>query len=226
MFQVLLLRVVISKEEARRVQLSQVPETVDALIDLIKEKLQLQGDFSLQFEDPDFQNALCNLSDISELPDSRAVLHIQWKKGSWHAENDSQSLGSISSLDTVSMSSSESQENILSPGYLRSLLAWPDPFPIPALSLDVELKLRRGNEAYEKTKISIDVSRDMKIEILDKIAQSAFDIKAYPEHGEIESIASTLILKYPCLKEPGKGKGYEGWLVSIRNKLNNYRAKL
>ncbi|XP_008293416.1 uncharacterized protein LOC103367225, partial [Stegastes partitus] len=66
----------------------------------------------------------------------------------------------------------------------------------------------------------------MKIEILDKIAQVAFDIKAYPDHDELESIASALIIKYPCLKEPGKGKGYEGWLVSIRNKLNNYRAKL
>lgn len=216
----------ISKEEARRVQLSQVPETMDALIDVIKEKFQLQGDFSLQFEDPDFQNALCSLSEISELPDSRAVPHIKWKKVSQPVEYDSQSLGSISSLDTVSLSSSESQENSLSPRYLRSLSQWPDPFPIPALSLDVELKLRKGNEAYEKTQIRIDVSRDMKIEILDKIAQSAFNIKAYPEHGELESIASALILKYPCLKEPGKGKGYEGWLVSIRNKLNNYRAKL
>lgn len=142
-FQALLLRVVISKEGARRVQLSQVPETVDALlIDVIKEKLQLQGDFSLQFEDPDFQNALCNLSEISELPDSCSVLHIKWKKGSQPVEYDSQSLGSISSLDTVSMSSSGSQANSLSPRYLRSLSQWPDPFPIPALSLDVELKLR------------------------------------------------------------------------------------
>lgn len=124
------------------------------------------------------------------------------------------------------MSSSGSQANSLSLRCLRSLSQWPDPFPIPALSLDIELKLRKGNEAYEKTQFGIDVSRDMKIEILDKIAQSAFDIKAYPEHGELESIASALILKYPCLKEPGKGKGYEGWLVSIRNKLNNYRAKL
>ena len=139
----------ISKEEARRVQLSHVPETVDALMDVIKEKLQLQGDFSLQFEDPDFQNALCNLSEISELPDSRAVLHIKWKKGSQPVEYDSQSLGSISSLDTVSISSSGSQANSLSPRYLHSLSQWPDPFPIPALSLDVELKLRKDNEAKQ-----------------------------------------------------------------------------
>uniref|UniRef100_A0A3P8RY04 Uncharacterized protein n=1 Tax=Amphiprion percula TaxID=161767 RepID=A0A3P8RY04_AMPPE len=223
-----LFRVVISKDEARRVQLSHVPETVDALIDAIKEKLQLQGDFVLQFEDPEFQNALCNLSEISELPPGRAILHIKWTTVSQSGEYDSQSLGSISSLDTVSMNSSGNQTNSLSPlsRYWRSISEWPDPFPIPTLSLDVELKLRKGNESYESNKIGIDVSRDMKIEILDKIAQAAFDIKAYPDHDELESIALALIAKYPCLKEPGRGKGYEGWLVSIRNKLNNYRAKL
>lgn len=60
--QALLMRVVISKDEARRVQLSQVPETVDALIDVIKGKLQLQGEFSLQFEDNTFskmQSVIC-----------------------------------------------------------------------------------------------------------------------------------------------------------------------
>ncbi|XP_035805347.2 uncharacterized protein LOC118470478 [Amphiprion ocellaris] len=126
------------------------------------------------------------------------------------------------------MNSSGNQTNSLSPlsRYWRSISEWPDPFPIPTLSLDVELKLRKGNESYESNKIGIDVSRDMKIEILDKIAQAAFDIKAYPDHDELESIALALIAKYPCLKEPGRGKGYEGWLVSIRNKLNNYRAKL
>lgn len=64
------------------------------------------------------------------------------------------------------------------------------------------------------------------MEILDKIVQAVFDIKAYPNNQEIESIASALISKYPCLKEPGKGKGYEGWLISLKNKLNNYRSKL
>ncbi|KAI4897661.1 hypothetical protein NFI96_025640, partial [Prochilodus magdalenae] len=31
---------------------------------------------------------------------------------------------------------------------------------------------------------------------------------------------------YPCPKEAGIGKSYEGWLISIKDKLNNYRAKL
>lgn len=103
---------------------------------------------------------------------------------------------------------------------MRTTSEWPLPFPIPPLSFDVELKLRRGNETYAETQTGIDVTRDIKMEILDKIVQAVFDIKAYPNNQEIESIASALISKYPCLKEPGKGKGYEGWLISLKNKLN------
>ncbi|XP_051945341.1 uncharacterized protein LOC127617417 [Xyrauchen texanus] len=222
----LLLRVIISSTEARRVQLSEVPKSVDSLISILQEKLQLQGQFFLQFEDPDFGNALCNLSEISELPSERAVLHIQWSRSSLHETN---SLSSISSLDTASLDNSEASSHsptVSGQRYLRTASEWPLPFPIPTLSFDVELKLRRGNETWEKTKIGIDVTRDLKIEVLDKIVQAVFDIKAYPDNQEIESIASALISKYPCLKEPGKGKGYEGWLISIKNKLNNYRAKL
>ncbi|KAL1270834.1 hypothetical protein QQF64_029850, partial [Cirrhinus molitorella] len=222
----LLLRVIISSTEARQVQLPEVPESVDSLITILREKLQLQRQFTLKFEDADFGNALCNLSEISELPSGKAVLHIQWCKSSAY---ETSSFPSVSSHDTASLDSSE--EFLLSTSssvqkYLRTASEWPSPFPIPALLFDVELKLRRGNEAFEKTKIGIDVSRDMKIEILDKIVQTVFDIKADPDNQEIESIASALVSKYPCLKEPGKGKGFEGWLISIKNKLNNYRAKL
>ncbi|KAL6483860.1 hypothetical protein MHYP_G00087320 [Metynnis hypsauchen] len=224
---VLLLRVVISSGEARRVQLSQVPESVARLIDALREKLQLQGEFSLQFEDPDFGNALCVLSDISELPQERAVLHIQRNIPSLPNELDTHSLASISSLSTASTSSSSSlSPPACSSTYLRSRSEWPTPFPIPSLSYDIELKLRRGNETFEKTKKGIDVTRDKKMEVLDKIAQTVFDIKAYPDGDEIESIASALVQKHPCLREPGRGKGYEGWLLSIKDKLNNYRAKL
>lgn len=221
----MLLRVVISSTDARRVQLPEVPTSLDLLISVLQEKLQLQGQFSLQFQDPDFGNALCSLTDISELPSEKAVLHIQWCNSSC---NETSSL-SGSSLDTASISSSDASINSPTTSaqrYLRTVSEWPSPFPIPALSFDVELKLRRGNETYAETNVGLDVTRDIKIEILDKIVQAVFEIKAYPDNREIESIASSLISKYPCLKEPGKGKGYEGWLISLKNKLNNYRSKL
>ncbi|KAK9531033.1 hypothetical protein VZT92_010485 [Zoarces viviparus] len=64
------------------------------------------------------------------------------------------------------------------------------------------------------------------MDILDKLAQAIFEIKSYPKKDELESVASALVLKYPCLKEPGSIKGYDGWKTSIRYKLGNYRSKL
>ena len=79
---------------------------------------------------------------------------------------------------------------------------WPSPFPIPLLSHDVELRLKKGNEEYAKNKKGMgEVPRDMSSDILNKISQVSFSIKAYPEPHEVESIAVALILKYPCLKE-------------------------
>ncbi|XP_026003469.1 uncharacterized protein LOC113009410 [Astatotilapia calliptera] len=64
------------------------------------------------------------------------------------------------------------------------------------------------------------------MEILDKLAQEMFAIKAYPDKNEITSVAQELVSKHPCLKEPGNGTGYDGWATSIKFKLGNYRSKL
>ena len=82
LFQTLLLRVVVSSKNARRIQLFEVPESVNILIEILRERLELESDFSLQFEDPEFGNALCNLTSMSELPAERAVLHIVWDSDS------------------------------------------------------------------------------------------------------------------------------------------------
>lgn len=78
---------------------------------------------------------------------------------------------------------------------------------------------------HAKTNKGLEVTRDMKMEILDKIAQAIFEIKSYHEKDELESVAAALIHKYPCLKEPFGIKGYEGWKTSIKQKLGNYRSK-
>ncbi|XP_061604242.1 uncharacterized protein LOC133465436 [Phyllopteryx taeniolatus] len=109
---------------------------------------------------------------------------------------------------------------------LRHISEWPNPFLIPKFSYDVELKLSKANVTYEKSKKGIAVTGDMKMEILDKIAEAVFEIKSYPEKDELESVVSALVLKYPCLKEPGSFTGYEGWKASIKRKLGNYRSKL
>ncbi|TNM96325.1 hypothetical protein fugu_015986 [Takifugu bimaculatus] len=226
----LLLRVVLSSREARRVQLPEVPASVGQLIDILKERLELRGDFSLQFEDPEFGNALCNLMAISELPAERAVLHIMWDCDSSPLNQSTASVSSSSvfSQDTVSVHSEDFRPSWTDSIQmnLRHVSEWPSPFPIPKFSYDVELKLCKANVTYEKSKKGLAVTRDMKMEILDKIAAAVFEIKGYPEKDELESVASALVLKYPCLKEPGSITGYEGWKASIKYKLGNYRSKL
>ena len=150
-------------------------------------KTSIQGSFSLQYEDPAFNNLPCNLFDIQELPPERVILHILWDEPP--VRDALQESDSASSLDTASLASTDSPQ---SPSdfirnYLRSESEWPSPFPIPDFSYDVELKLRKGNEAYEETKKGINMTRDMKIDILDKIAKAVF---AYPTPYQIESVAS------------------------------------
>lgn len=222
----LLLLVKVSPKMTRKLALPKVPESVEHLESSLREYLQIQGSFILQYEDPDFNNALCNLMDIHDLPPERAILHFLWEESSEQQESDS--LDSGSSLDTSSVSTGDASQSpsAFIRNYLRSVSEWPSPFPIPVFSYDVELKLRNGNEEYKKTKKGVNITRDMKMDILDKIAQAVFEVKAYPDHDEIESVASALVTKHPCLQEPGSESGYDGWKMSIKYKLGNYRSKL
>ncbi|XP_027019478.2 uncharacterized protein LOC113653841 [Tachysurus fulvidraco] len=213
----MLLRVHISPTNIRRVELPQRPQSVDQLKSFLIQMLQIENEkFSLQFEDPDFNNEPCNLNNIKELPAEKATLRLLWEAVSptQHTED----FNSVSSLDTASLSS-----NLRN---LRSAEQWPSTFNIPTFSLDVELRLRKANEVYQETKKPLNVPRDMKSQILDKIAQAIFEIKAYPDAYEIQSVAAALVEKHPCLTEPGKRTGWDGWVMSIKFKLGNYRAKL
>lgn len=68
-------RVFISDSDIRRLTFDGKPINLESLLTDLKAKLALPYDFKLQFEDPLFNNALCNLTDVSELPD-RATLKI------------------------------------------------------------------------------------------------------------------------------------------------------
>ncbi|XP_073785892.1 uncharacterized protein [Danio rerio] len=225
----MLLQIHISPTNIRRVELPQRPQSVDQLKSFLSEKCQLEnGDFLIQFEDLDFNNELCNLNDINELPAEKATLKLLWEEvcPSQGVAGDS---NSVSSLDTASMPSCHSGDQSPESSVLRNLRSaekWPSTFNIPTFPLDVELRLRKANEVYQQTNKPLNVSREMKSQILDKIVQAIFDIKAYPDAYEIQSVASCLVQKHPCLTEPGKRTGWDGWVMSIKFKLGNYRAKL
>ncbi|CAL8342993.1 unnamed protein product [Arctogadus glacialis] len=64
----MLLRVILSQDDIRRITIDNMPETVIGLHLMLKNKLGLEGDLVVQFQDSEFDNELCNLSCMSELP--------------------------------------------------------------------------------------------------------------------------------------------------------------
>ncbi|XP_057192279.1 sterile alpha motif domain-containing protein 3-like isoform X2 [Triplophysa rosa] len=218
----MLLRVIISERDIRKVTLDTVPDTVHGLKEVLRSKLQLTDCFDLQYEDKDF-NDFCNLSSVTDLSKDKATLKILISPPDTVSD---------SSLDTavlpVSQSPSTSTQVTSSFSQLKQsrLHTWPAVFTIPTFSYDVELRLKHGNEAYSKDGTLLKMSRDMQTEILDKLAEGVFAYKAYPDKEEIKSVAIALVEKHPCLKERGSAAGWYGWKLSLTWKMGNYRSKL
>uniref|UniRef100_A0A3B4V1I8 Sterile alpha motif domain containing 3 n=1 Tax=Seriola dumerili TaxID=41447 RepID=A0A3B4V1I8_SERDU len=169
-----------------------------------------------QKPDPLFNNALCNLTDVSELPD-RATLKII-------------SLESFSSVSSTLSSPHTSDTDILYTSEEKSQMMRPDPWPsafdIPDFSVDVNFRLRQGDLACMQEGIRMDVSRDMKHVILERLAEAMYKYTAYPTEEHCQEVAAALIAKHPCLKEAGSRTGYCGWKNSIKFKMGNFRTKM
>lgn len=160
----------------------------------------------MQFEDPDFNNQLCNLMDIKDLPVDRATFKVLFTADD----------ASDSTLDTASLPSVSSGDSV----------KWPDPFLIPQFSHDVELQLKRANCKYSKDGSVMVIPRGLKTDILDTLADSMSKISAYPERQHYENVAKALGEKHPCLQDPGSEKGWFSWFHSLKFKLGNYRQRL
>lgn len=210
----MLLRIILSEDDIRRVTIDNLPENIDDFYSIVKTKLGMEGDLVIQYQDPDFDNDLCNLSCMSDLPKDKATLKVHTKVY--------QSYNTDSTLDTASLSSSSLEEGP-SGTQTRQL---PQPFIIPAFSFDVELKLRQGNEAYHRDGTLLDVSKNMKSDILDKLAEAIYAHNPYPTREEYDHVAQALINKHPCLKEPGSANGWYCWKFSLKFKMGNFRQKM
>ncbi|KAG9278031.1 sterile alpha motif domain-containing protein 3-like [Astyanax mexicanus] len=212
----MLLRIIINKDDIRKIQTDSEPETLDSFYSFLKCKLGLGGDFVVQFQDPDFGNEFCNLSSLSELPKEKATLKVILKQIPESPQTDS-------TLDTASLSSPSSSSMEDTPSCRRP---WPDPFVIPKFSYDVELKLKRGNEAYQENGTLLITNKDTKSEILEKLAEEIYKYSAYPSREQYDIVAQSLVKKHPCLREPGSVKGWYCWKFSLKFKMGNYRNKL
>lgn len=205
--QALLLHVHISTDNVRKLSLFSRPESVDELKEMIKEKFKLDCDFSLSYEDPDFDGQLCSLVDIEELPQKAIVKVVR-------RESDE---SSVASDDTIILPHAMTPERVDK---------WPQVFPIPTFSYEVELVLGEGDVAYERTGKVLKLTRGQKHDILETLAAKMHSFKAYPSDREVSVVAEALVAKHPCLKEPGSLTGWYGWKNSLKFKMGNYRAKL
>lgn len=211
----MLFRIILGENDIRKIHAYCLPETLDDFFAFLKCKLAVDGSFVVQFQDPDFNNEFCNLTNLAELPKEKATLKVI-------LQPTLESNNTDPTTEVGSSSTASSLDNPTSDGR-RSL---PCPFPIPKFTYDVELQLRRGNEAYHNSGSLLDISKDTKSEILEKLAEAIYAFTPYPQHDDFDNVAQSLINKHPCLKEPGSEKGWYCWKYSLKFKMGNYRSKL
>ncbi|XP_063073543.1 uncharacterized protein LOC134464030 isoform X2 [Engraulis encrasicolus] len=223
----LTMRVVSCNGDTRRMTMTPVPNTVDDLVNWLKQAMDLDYNFVLQYEDPDFDGALTHLSHISELPAKPTVRIIPLLDlvpvplSELHHE-----LLGGSSPDTVS------EDNHVLPAFSSSSLQggqkkpWPEVFCIPQFSANVEYRLRQGNQMYLRDGKFLFPTKELKHCILETLAEEIYSYKAYPNQWDIDIVAKALVEKHPCLREPSGGSGRQGWIYSLKFKMGNYRTKL
>lgn len=166
----MILRVIVHDSDIRKVTIPEKPADVDALKHVLQEKLQLTYMFNVQYEDPDFNHALCNVSDINDLPE-RATLKII----PLHTSPSSRQ------ANTVLHSGSDTSEQLAA----ERQLEWPGHFEIPKLSVNAEYCLCRGNIAFMKDGTTLNVGRDIKHDILEALAGAMYTHSMHIQEMEI-----------------------------------------
>lgn len=113
----LTMRVIFSEGDIRKMMMTPGPNTVDDLINWLKRSVQPDYNFSLQYVDPEFNNALCNLTNISDLPEKPTIQIVPVLE-----------LVPVPQSEISSDMSSQSDTDILSTSSLEGCKEWPDVF--------------------------------------------------------------------------------------------------
>lgn len=209
------MRVIVSEGDIRKMTTKR-PDTLDDLIGWLKGILQANYSFTLQYQDPEFNNELCNLTNLSELPEKPTIKIIPMIE-----------LVPISpNTESYGDTSSQTDTEILSSSPLDRSFQWPEVFDVPKFSVDVEYRLRQGNLLYLRDGTYLKVTKELKHDILEKLAETMYTFKAYPEKDDFEAVAKALVQTHPCLQESGSSSGWIGWKNSLKFKMGNYRTKM
>ena len=213
------LRVILTEADIRKVILNTRPTTVEDLIDKLKESLGLHYNCSLQYQDPYFNYELCNLTDIADLPEKPTlkvipILELLSVSTSDDILNDTHNTShSTADTESDSRSSQDRQKQ------------WPEHFDIPHFSVDVAYRLRQADLLFFRDGTHLKVTKELKHEILERLAESIYTFTAYPNNAQFENVAAALINKHPCLQERGSTSRCSGWKNSLKFKMGNYRTK-
>uniref|UniRef100_A0A8C6SB17 Uncharacterized protein n=1 Tax=Neogobius melanostomus TaxID=47308 RepID=A0A8C6SB17_9GOBI len=200
-----LLRVYVATDVAMKLILTERPKSVEDLKSIMCEKLKLSGEFSLHYEDPDFDGMLSVLMDIDELPVKGTLKVIR-------SESDD---SSVASSDT---------DILPHVPPVRRQKHWPSNFVVPEFTFDVEHVLEEGNRVYREAGKRLKLTKSQLHRLLDKMAETMFSFKAYPNDQEMAMAAEALVGAHPCLSEPGGRTAWFGWKTRLKHKMGNYRT--
>nr|XP_046270005.1 uncharacterized protein LOC124072571 [Scatophagus argus] len=226
---------VILQEEIRKLTLpSGIPQTVGELKNILQETFAIEQDFSIQFQDQDFDGQFFSLLETKDIKDKDTIkvvliepvitltfedcLNAKGLQESTDCSHAESSKDTCSTASTIILSSPESTSSLHSE-------SWPAQFEIPTFSFDTELILQTANEAYRKDGTLLN-NPAVKANILDKLAASIFVYTAYPSQAQREQVAEALVAKHPSLRDPVSFNGLYSWHNSLKYKLGNYRAKV
>nr|XP_046234062.1 uncharacterized protein LOC124053137 [Scatophagus argus] len=226
---------VILQEEIRKLTLpSGIPQTVGELKNILQETFAIEQDFSIQFQDQDFDGQFFSLLETKDIKDKDTIkvvliepvitltfedcLNAKGLQESTDCSHAESSKDTCSTASTIILSSPESTSSLHSE-------SWPAQFEIPTFSFDTELILQAANEAYRKDGTLLN-NPAVKSNILDKLAASIFVYTAYPSQAQREQVAEALVAKHPSLRDPVSFNGLYSWHNSLKYKLGNYRAKI
>jgi len=98
---------------------------------------------------------------------------------------NTESYGDTSSHDDTS---SQADTEILSSAPLDRSFQWPEVFDVPKFSVDVEYRLRQGNLLYLRDGTYLKVTKELKHDILEKLAETTYAFKAYPEKEDLKPL--------------------------------------
>ncbi|KAI4807937.1 hypothetical protein KUCAC02_027709, partial [Chaenocephalus aceratus] len=226
------LRIVFEHNDIRKLVLpSGIPRTLEELICELQEAFHIPGEFTVMYQDMDFDGQFCTSSCIEDVEDKGTLTVFQTEPIVLNLSPvevlDIDSSIAEQSSDNSSRHSSGPQDTILlsySGTSYRSEL-WPAKFQVPTFSYDVDVSLEAGNQAYQKDGTLLSNPR-LRSSVLEKLAEEIFRYTAYPTGVQVLAVLEALLEKYPCLKEPGSFNGMYGWQQRIRYKMGNYRSKL